>query len=236
VLLALLSVVSPPAFVDSSTSSGLLISDRAAGRRLAYLYSEASEGGPTLNRSRFSSTRILIFAACSFSFLAIPSRAFSSHAQHPELIGSVNCLTEVRYSPHGGALEAVLSVLAVAQQSVIAAMYSLTHSDIVDALVAARWRGVEVAIKLDRLQSAGQSQGAAIARLQEAGVVVEVSDQSRQLHDKFAVIDGRWITSGSFNWTANAENRNRENLLVMDCPELAWSFISEWALILPGEP
>ena len=80
-----------------------------------------------------------------------------------------------------------------------------------------------------------QSQGAAIAQLQAAGVFVEISNQSRQLHNKFAVIDARWIITGSFNWTANAENRNRENLLALDCPELAWSFASEWMLILPDQ-
>lgn len=169
-------------------------------------------------------------------FLATPSSVFSSHAQHPDPIDPVSCTTEVRYSPHGGAIEAVLSMLATAQQTIIVAMYGLTEPDIVDAIIAARWRGVEVAIKLDRLQSAGQSQSAAIARLQTEAIVVEVSTQSRQLHDKFAVIDLRWIITGSFNWIGNAENRNRENLLVLDCPDLAWSYASEWMLILPDAP
>jgi phospholipase D len=124
-------------------------------------------------------------------------------------------------------------MLATAQQSIIVAMYGLTDPDIVDAIIAARWRGVEIGIKLDKLQSAGQSQSAAIAQPEAEGVVVEVSKQSRQLHDKFAVIDLRWIVTGSFNWTGNAENRNRENLLVLDCPDLAWSYASEWRLILP---
>jgi phospholipase D len=180
--------------------------------------------------------RALVFVALSLHFLAIPSIVFSSHAQHPDSIDPVSCPIEVRYSPHGGAIEAVLSMLDRAQQWIIVAMYGLTHSDIVEAIIAAKWRGVAVAIKLDKLQSAGQSQSAAIAQLQAAGVVVEISNQSRQLHDKFAVIDARWIITGSFNWTANAENRNRENLLALDCPELAWSFASEWMLILPDQP
>ena len=178
----------------------------------------------------------LVFIALWLHFLIIPSRVFSSHAQHPDFTDSVTCPIAIRYSPHGGAIEAVISTLDRAEQWIILAMYSLTHSDIVDAIIAARWRGVEVAIKLDKLQSAGASQSAAIAQLQSAGVIVEVSNQSRQLHDKFAVIDARWIITGSFNWTANAENRNRENLLILDCPDLAWSFTSEWMLILPDAP
>jgi hypothetical protein len=51
-------------------------------------------------------------------------------------------------------------------------MYGLTDPDIVDAIIAARWRGDEIGIKLDKLQSAGQSQSAAIAQLQTEGIVV----------------------------------------------------------------
>jgi phospholipase D len=183
-----------------------------------------------------NAVRALVFIALSFHFLAIPSLVFGSHAQHPGFIDPVTCPIEVRYSPHGGAMDAVLSMLGRAQQWVIVAMYGLTHPDIIDAIIAARWRGVEVGIKLDRLQSAGRSQSAAIAQLEAEGVLVEISNQSRQLHNKFAVIDARWIITGSFNWTANAENRNRENLLVLDCPELAWSYAYEWTLIQPDEP
>ncbi len=91
-------------------------------------------------------------------------------------------------------------------------------------------------MKTDKVQSASQAQSAAIARLQEAGITIEVSLQSRLLHDKFAVIDGRWVITGSFNWTQSAENRNRENLVILDCPDLAGNFATEWELIRPDAP
>jgi hypothetical protein len=43
-------------------------------------------------------------------------------------------------------------------------MYGLTHSAIVDALVAARNRGVDVALKLDKLESAGKTQAVVITK------------------------------------------------------------------------
>jgi phosphatidylserine/phosphatidylglycerophosphate/cardiolipin synthase-like enzyme len=60
---------------------------------------------------------------------------------------------------------------------------------------------------------------------------VAVSTVSRSLHNKFAVIDGRRILTGSFNWTNSAEDRNRENLLVLDCEELARRYEQEWVEI-----
>jgi phosphatidylserine/phosphatidylglycerophosphate/cardiolipin synthase-like enzyme len=41
------------------------------------------------------------------------------------------------------------------------------------------------------------------------------------------VIDGTRVLTGSYNWTAKAES-NWENLLVIDCPELAKASESEW--------
>jgi len=66
--------------------------------------------------------------------------------------------------------------------------------------------------------------------------VVEISHSRSLLHDKFAVIDGRWVISGSFNWTASAERRNRENLLIFDCPSLASHFEAEWESIAATRP
>lgn len=170
----------------------------------------------------------------SILFLA-PASAIGDHAQHPQPL-TVTCQTAVRYSPHGGSAAAGIGVLNKAEKTIRVAIYGLTHSGLVNALVAAKQRGVDVAVKADKVQSAGKSQKAAIAKLEQAGIPVEVSTESRLLHHKFAVVDGRWVITGSFNWTISAENRNRENLVILDCPDLARSFTAEWDLIRPDEP
>jgi len=75
-----------------------------------------------------------------------------------------------------------------------------------------------------------------IERLRAAGIEVEVSRVGRLLHDKFAIVDGRWVVTGSFNWTEGAEGRNRENILAFDCPALASAFEAEWETIRPDDP
>jgi phosphatidylserine/phosphatidylglycerophosphate/cardiolipin synthase-like enzyme len=76
------------------------------------------------------------------------------------------------------------------------------------ALVAAKKRGVDVALKLDKLESAGKMQAVMITKLQAASVPVEVSEESRLLHRKFAVIDERYVVTESYNWTESVERRN----------------------------
>ena len=68
------------------------------------------------------------------------------------------------------------------------------------------------------------------------GVPVGVSTQVRHLHLKFAVIDSRYVVTGSFNWTESGERRNRENLVILDCPEMAQAFSAEWESIRRDAP
>ncbi len=142
----------------------------------------------------------------------------------------------VRFSPHGGAESAVVNTLRHARVRVRAAIFGLTSRGIEAALEDLAQAGVEVALKTDRSQSAGREQSALLGRLRAAGVAVEVSRSRWLLHDKFAVVDGRWVITGSFNWTTSAEQRNRENVLIFDCPSLAALFEAEWESIKLTHP
>jgi phosphatidylserine/phosphatidylglycerophosphate/cardiolipin synthase-like enzyme len=49
------------------------------------------------------------------------------------------------------------------------------------------------------------------------------------MHNKYIVIDGRTIQTGSFNYTANAEKRNAENVMVIrNNPALAEKYLKNW--------
>ena len=113
------------------------------------------------------------------------------------------CRTEAHFSRRGGAAASVIQALNQAQRTIHVAMYGLTHAAIVDALVTAKNRGVDVALKLDKLESAGKTQAAMIAKLEQAGILVEVSMQSRPLHHKFAVNEQRAYRKFGFGFLSN---------------------------------
>ena len=48
------------------------------------------------------------------------------------------------------------------------------------------------------------------------------------LHDKFAVIDERVVLTGSYNWTAAAENKNAENLLIIKDKVIARKYTDQF--------
>jgi phosphatidylserine/phosphatidylglycerophosphate/cardiolipin synthase-like enzyme len=48
------------------------------------------------------------------------------------------------------------------------------------------------------------------------------------MHHKFAIIDNRLLLTGSYNWTLSANNRNDENLMAIDDPEIIKIFQNQF--------
>lgn len=102
-----------------------------------------------------------------------------------------------------------------------------------EALVAARDRGLELRVLLDRPgQDDGMNDGFATF-LQQAGVAVRRNDPERRMHSKVLAVDGRWLLIGSANWSMSAFRFNAETSLLIEDRALAarWTehFELEWA-------
>ena len=177
-------------------------------------------------------TGLFTGSAVTLLLLSVTGNAGAAHPSP----AAVSCPVVVRFSPNGGAEKAVVETLRNAHTRVRAAIYGLTSPAIEAALGELARSGVDVELKTDRSQSAGWDQSTLLGRLRTAGVKVDVSRARWLLHDKFAVVDGRWVITGSFNWTVSAERRNRENVLILDCPSLAAAFEAEWESIPASRP
>ena len=125
----------------------------------------------------------------------------------------VHAETKVYFSPNGGCQNAVISEISKAQKSIDIAMYSFTSREIAQELVKAKDRKVKIRIVLDKGQKTEEYSKSRY--LIEKGFEVKYHSGDGLMHNKFAVIDGRVLLTGSFNWTASAEQRNEENLLII---------------------
>lgn len=122
---------------------------------------------------------------------------------------------DVYFSPNGGCQERIIREIDKAQNYINIAMYSFTARPIAQALVRARKRGVKIKILLDRFQAKGKYSKSRYFEKRGFDVKI-ISGVGRGLmHNKFAVIDGLLVITGSYNWTASAEHRNDENMLVI---------------------
>ena len=153
-------------------------------------------------------TLLLIFGG---SFVGFPSSA----GQQLAAAGSL----EIAFSPNEGAEELVVKLIGSAKYEIRVMAYSFTSAPVVRALLAAKKRGVAVSIVADEKSNLSDGGGgpkakAAFDAMSIAGIDVRTTDAFAIAHDKVMVVDQRHTLTGSFNFSASAESRNSENVLV----------------------
>ena len=127
----------------------------------------------------------------------------------------------------GQALPLVLDTIRGARSTIYVAAYSFTSRPIATALRDAARRGVKVFLVADATE-AGKGYSA-VRFLANERVPVRLNSRYAIQHNKFMVIDGSTVQTGSFNYTAAAAERNAENVLVLrNAPAVAAQYDAEW--------
>jgi phosphatidylserine/phosphatidylglycerophosphate/cardiolipin synthase-like enzyme len=132
----------------------------------------------------------------------------------------------VRFSPHGGCKNSVIDEIKNAKAEILIAMYYFTDNDITNAVCESKKRGVNIRVVLDKSQKVGKYNKS--VRLVENDIPVRYDTRDGLMHDKFAVIDDTVLVTGSFNWTKSADEKNRENIMIIKNPEIAKIFSNEF--------
>ena len=125
---------------------------------------------------------------------------------------------------------ALTQALRQARQRVTLALYGFNNAQLADELAKLAREGVVVRLKVDGGKSTEKKTAGVVDFLKAAGVQIQTVAPDGRNHNKFAVIDGTRVITGSYNWTVKAE-KNWENLLFLDCPELAQQYEKEWERI-----
>jgi phosphatidylserine/phosphatidylglycerophosphate/cardiolipin synthase-like enzyme len=118
---------------------------------------------------------------------------------------------ELGFSPGGGSLKIVLDAIASAKSSLLVACYEFTSREIAAAFEDAAHRGVKVRIVADF--KASEDRYSQIPILSRSGIPIRLDRRYEIMHDKFMVIDGDAIETGSFNYSEGAVRHNAENAL-----------------------
>ena len=142
---------------------------------------------------------------------------------------------EVCFSPPlpGGCdpARAIEAAVGAAHTSILVQAYEITPGPLVNALIEAHRRGVDVRAIVDYRQLTDRrnhDDAFAVEHLGAAGIPVMVDRPPGLMHDKVMIIDGETVVTGSFNYTYSAEHRNVENLLVIHDPALAAQYTQHW--------
>ena len=133
----------------------------------------------------------------------------------------------VCFTPGNHCQRRLVKLLDRAQKNIDVQGYSFTAYPIAKALMRAKRRGVSVRVILDGSQfQCGQY--SLSWKLIKAGIPVWVDDTVSIAHNKVMLVDGRWVETGSYNFTRSAEDYNAENMLLLNSPKLNALYQANW--------
>lgn len=148
----------------------------------------------------------------------------------------------VYFSPEDDVASRLITLIDHEESQVLVAVYCLTHRGVADALVRAKKRGVNVEVIVDpfslnsRYTVPKLKQGGIevsvwdpdMAVPKEGGKVARRKDRRPLMHDKFCVFGDQVVWTGSFNFTYDATRFHRENVIVLQDPEVAKKYQAQF--------
>ena len=164
-------------------------------------------------------TRLFVVLIYATALLGVPAGASDAVAW------------QVCFTPGQDCTGLVVAEIEGAKSSIRVQAYSFTSTPILSALKRAHDRGIDVRVIVDKTSAGKQQSGSsytAATYLTNAGVPVWVDTAVAIAHNKVMVIDGSIVITGSFNFTAAAQKRNAENLLVIQDKALAQLYGENW--------
>ena len=130
----------------------------------------------------------------------------------------------------GGIPDEIAAGLDAAQATIDVAIFEFDLQVIADALIRAQARGVRVRLVTDT----DSLESPVIQDLQTLGIPVVDDRRDPLMHNKFVVIDGRTVWTGSMNFTESEAYRNNNNVIAIESEALAENYTREFEEMFTG--
>jgi phosphatidylserine/phosphatidylglycerophosphate/cardiolipin synthase-like enzyme len=134
---------------------------------------------------------------------------------------------EVCFTPGQNCTQLIVDKITEAKSAIKVQGYSFTSVPILQALVAANKRGVDVKVILDKSQYKDNKYTSA-TYLTNNFIPVWIDTKVSIAHNKVMIFDSHIVLTGSFNFTKAAQYRNAENILIINNANLAKQYECNW--------
>jgi len=121
-------------------------------------------------------------------------------------------------------VEKVVASINAATHTIDATTYDFDLQAMADALINAHKRGLVVRLVTDT-DTMGES---VIKQIKKAGITVVEDHRSAIMHDKFVIVDGLVVWTGSWNFSENDNYKNNNNFIGIASPEMVANYQTEF--------
>lgn len=119
---------------------------------------------------------------------------------------------EVCFAPDEPCDQKLVEFIKTAKVSLDMAIYDVNLDELVHQILIQSKR-IKVRLVVDKMQSHGKH--SAVSTLIKGGVQVRIGRQRGIMHNKFTIVDGKMVETGSFNYTHHAYQANQENQIYL---------------------
>lgn len=113
----------------------------------------------------------------------------------------------------------IIPLVETSKKYIYIPAFIITHDGLTNSLIRAKQRGVDVKIILDATNTSGKRNKLKVLRT--SGIPVKVENYAGKVHSKSIIIDDKYIIAGSMNFSNSGENKNDENVLIVEDERLA---------------
>ena len=141
------------------------------------------------------------------------------HTDKTEILNNENInlkhmRTSIYFSPKNKAIfNKIIPLVKNAKSYIYIPAFYLTHPTLIEELINAKQRGVDVKIIVDETSVKGEYVN--IEKLKHNNIDIKVENWAGKMHMKSIIIDDSILVIGSMNFTKQGENRNDENTIII---------------------
>jgi hypothetical protein len=106
--------------------------------------------------------------------------------------------------------------ISKSEKEILIAVYWFTNQELFDVLIKKLKEGIKIELIIHNDFINNRESGLPFQQFIDNGGKFYFSDGNNPMHNKFCIIDKKVLINGSYNWTYFAEEKNRENILVIE--------------------
>ena len=124
---------------------------------------------------------------------------------------------QIYFAPSPKISQALCSFIRSAVRSIDVCAFDIGLESLADALIEAKKKNITVRVVTDT----DYLKRNALGRLSKAGIPIISDRKSSLMHNKFIVVDSRYVWTGSYNLTDNGTWKNDNNAIQFESPSVA---------------